>query len=174
MAVPARLLGVRMLSATTGWAWGWRGGNLAVWRTSDGGGRWQEVPAPPVAADPSFASITSVADFPTARDGIVAALASNGTGPLLEVFSTADGGRTWKKVHDAAFAEGGAFLSLQMDASGWVPPRQCRLQHPAGTDDGALHDRGGRTWQVVSSDTGYVPWPRPTTSALLEGFGQFF
>ncbi len=127
MAVPARLLGVRMLSATTGWAWGWRGGNLAVWRTSDGGGRWQEVPAPPVAADPSFASITSVADFPTARDGIVAALASNGTGPLLEVFSTADGGRTWKKVHDAAFAEGGALLSLQM-----VTPRDGYLLASAG------------------------------------------
>lgn|GEM_PF-7049156 len=169
MAPPARLSGVRMLSVSTGWAWGWRGGRLSLWRTSDGGERWTEVSAPSVTADPSFASITGVADFPTAREGIVAALASNGIGPLLEVFSTVDGGRTWKKVHDAAFAEGGALLSLQM-----VTPRDGYLLASAGfamqreqktllrTTD------GGRTWQVASSDTGYVPWPRPTSSALPE------
>lgn len=171
-SAPSQPAGVRMLSTSDGWAWGWRDGSLAVWRTSNGGTTWEETTAPPVMVDPSLASEATVADFPTPSTGVIATLAVEAKGPALQVFRTVDGGKTWTKVHDGLLAAGGTLLSLQM-----VTPADGFLLASAGfamqreqktvlrTTD------GGSTWQVVSSDTGYVEWPGATPSALPEEGG---
>lgn len=129
VAVPASLpaerwLELQFIDVLTGWVGGENG---SVYRTNDGGKVWAEVPVG------TRGRVLGLA-FPNWNDGwILAAASSAGNEEAVDLFTTRDGGRHWKR-RDLPGAE----RLYRVDSlKGWVIGRSSRVGR---TED------GGETW----------------------------
>ncbi len=153
--------GMQMIDPNTAFLWGVRRHEPALWRTDDGGERWDSVSLKGLALQAD--------DLPS---GLVYFLDSEtgwiswSDGSRVKVAATADGGAHWSTVD-----LDGVLYPLQMSfinsKQGWF----------AASSDGAMShtqktiyrtEDGGRTWEAVSSDSGYVAGGSPTPDALTE------
>lgn len=141
------LSSIHMISQTAGWAVGER----SLWRTADGGHQWKEV-TPPGGREADRGLATEFLDADKAWVAVI-----NDTEPMLTVFRTADGGRTWRGVGVARKSRGqiyGASLDFFDAKRGWL---LIETEHGMSTHPGELYETsdGGERWLLVSSSGGW-------------------
>ena len=151
---------LRMINASTGWAAG--SGTNRILRTADGGSHWDD--AGPRGAQPG--NWTSF--FLDANNAWVASSLQPGSGSAdysVEIYRTADGGRTWQRT-GKAMADAGwpAGLDFVDSRHGWL---FMRLGAAAGSEGVAFYGTvdGGATWSklsqtdqsLASGDQGHLP-----------------
>jgi photosystem II stability/assembly factor-like uncharacterized protein len=153
--VPLTLSSIQMLDANTGWATGWTTTDHPsdyhlpfgdIYRTTDGGQRWQAV-TPNGAAPESIESVY----FLDADHAWVDVSTSGTNPPAVTIYSTTDGGQTW---NSAALtlppdAESGGPLDFVDAQHGWL---MANLSIGAGSQAVAIYKTidGGLSWQEVS------------------------
>ncbi len=151
---------LRMINATTGWAAG--SGTNRILRTADGGSHWDD--AGPRGAQPG----NWTTFFLDANNAWVASSLQPGSGSAdysVEIYRTADGGRTWQRT-GTAMADAGwpAGLDFVDSRHGWL---FMRLGAAAGSEGVAFYGTvdGGATWSklsqtdqsLASGDQGHLP-----------------
>jgi hypothetical protein len=140
---------VTFVSRSEGWVVGTlpcaAGSCLAMAHTSNGGGTWQGAPAPTFGAVTTPAQLDEHATisvrFADPMDGWIYALPSPTTDPY-RLWSTHDGGTTWRDVTEAAVPSGSQILAMearngQVDVV-TIPTNSSTLHvesSPVGTDN---------------------------------------
>ncbi len=153
--IPA-MIGIHMVSSTTGWAWSL----TQVFRTHDAGRTWQVVTPHAV---PSFNLFQSASTPQDVKNGTAFFVHSNdawflqswfpNSGPIyggvIRVFRTTDGGKTWtyatiRNPGYANEANGAVYFLNQRD--GWI------LTYGRGNEEATLWHTtdGGQLWSVLS------------------------
>ena len=121
---------LQMTSASTGWALRWTqspvvadDGYLAPARTTDGARTWASV-TPPAArallATPDAAVVLQALDGQRAWLAVTAATTDSSPVHLTEVFTTANGGRTWTEPAPLKVPGYASFLSVAGPERGWL------------------------------------------------------
>jgi photosystem II stability/assembly factor-like uncharacterized protein len=148
---------MQMISATTGWAAG--SGTDRILRTTDGGSHWDDVTPPGARAG------TWTAFFLDANNAWLASSLQPGSGSpdfSVAIYRTADGGRSWQHIGQAAADQGWPASMAFVDRThGWL---FMRLGGAAGSDGVAFYGTvdGGSTWSKLSeADTSGNPGHLP-------------
>jgi len=145
------------INATTAWAAG--SGTNQIIRTTDGGAHWDNVTPTSARAG------TWITYFLDANNAWLASSLQPGSGSpdfSVEIYRTADGGRTWQHVGQAAADQGWpASIDFVDRTHGWL---FMRLGGAAGSDGAAFYGTvdGGSSWSKLSeADTGGNPGHLP-------------
>ncbi len=144
-----------------------QGSRSGIWRSSDGGGSWQQLTSGLPAA--ALFGRTSLAISASNPDIIYAFAQNESSGDkdaLLGVFRSADGGNTWKNVAGSYFKTEGQISYGNTVA---VHPTSPNIVICGGVD---LHltRNGGKTWKKVShwdADRGKPTYAHADHHALL-------
>ncbi|SIS80713.1 WD40/YVTN/BNR-like repeat-containing protein [Alicyclobacillus vulcanalis] len=150
---------LNMLTAHTGFLWGYRGARFVMYQTADGGHTWKAAPLPSLPKDeiatygPGGAhAVAAVFDSPSMWS--LVALSGN----AAHVWITKDGGRHWRAASLSLPAGAVQFAAGQWMAGrlGWM------LFEGSGYGGVAAKylyrtDNGGNSWQLVASSTGDLP-----------------
>lgn len=133
------LLGVHFWDEAHGWLAGFdsAGGQPALWRTTDGGQNWQQLPALPAIEVPLHAVHF---DFISAETGWLLAELDTGLNfSQGRLFKTNDGGQSWQEMSTPI----GGRVNFVTQNFGWLV---------GGPTHSALYRTldGGRTWEPVS------------------------
>jgi photosystem II stability/assembly factor-like uncharacterized protein len=148
---------MHMISATTGWAAG--SGTDQILRSTDGGSHWDDV----TPADARLGAWTTY--FLDANNAWLASSLQPGSGSpdfSVAIYRTADGGRSWQHIGQAAADQGWpGSLDFVDRTHGWL---FMRLGGAAGSDGVAFYGTvdGGATWSKLSqADTSGSPGQLP-------------
>jgi photosystem II stability/assembly factor-like uncharacterized protein len=151
---------IRIADASTAFVWTEGGKHPVLWKTSDGGQSWSSVPLDGLHfGRPDLAS-AALTYFLDADHGWIGWSDSKG----MNLARTGNGGKLWEQVtfpgtdHPVKFS----FIN---EREGWLL---------TSGDAAMMHSRkkiyhtgdGGKTWELISGDTGYIPGDSATPDAL--------
>jgi len=151
---------VQIADASTAFVWTEGGENPALWKTSDGGQSWSSVPLDGLHFEQPDLASTALTYFLDADHGWIGWSDSKG----MNLARTGNGGKLWEQMtfpgtdHPVKF-------SFFNDREGWLL---------TSGDAAMMHNQkkiyhtgdGGKTWEIISSDTGYIPSDSATPDAL--------
>lgn len=159
------LTGMHFVSRSTGWVWGISASqSYVLLRTEDGGSIWTKLLVPVQLRSVSGGAIPGATPpfFLNAREGWL--MGQTATGKVM-VYHTTDGGDSWSLLNPGIAVPVGSFIgpvSFAGPQRGWM---MIESSVAMSRSQKVIYETadGGRTWRVLSVDTGYVPSDLPTT-----------
>lgn len=159
------LTGMHFVSPSTGWVWGISSTqSYVLMRTEDGGRNWTTLSVPVQLTSEPGGGVSGMSPpfFLNAHQGWLMGRTETGK---VAVYHTTDGGNSWSLINVGVAVPVGSYIGpiyfvgpqrgWMMIESGVAMSRSQKVIY--GTAN------GGRTWRVLSVDTGYVPSSLPAT-----------